>query len=230
MAKQEKYDYVLWDWNGTLFNDVDASINSINISLKQYNLPLMTRKRYFDLFCFPVEKYYKKLGFDFSKASYDELAEDFIANYLIESKERAFLQQGAKEMLQYIDNLGIKQSILSASEKQILIERVKFYGIEMFFEEILALDNIFAESKLELGMEWIKTKNNNQRIVLIGDSPHDYEVATKMGIDCILFSGGHSTKQELLSKNVIVIDHLHQLKEYVYEEETNLENKKCGCC
>lgn len=231
MAKHLKYDYILWDWNGTLFDDVDASINSINISLQQYNLPLMNRKRYFETFCFPVEKYYEKLGFDFTKASYIQLAQEFIDNYLVQSKKSAFLQSGAKEILEMIKSLNLKQGILSASEKQILIERLEFFAIKDCFDEILALDNIYAESKLELGINWMKSKKHAQRILLIGDSFHDYEVAQKMGISCILFSGGHSRKEDLKTKNVVVIDDLLDIKEFIYEEKTAVDAKeKCGCC
>ncbi|HHT83966.1 MAG: HAD family hydrolase [Christensenellales bacterium] len=219
------YDYLLWDWNGTLYNDVDASIKSINISLKEYNLPLLDKERYMEIFCFPVEEYYKKLGFDFEVASYDMLAKDFIRNFLIESKKSAFLQDGAKEVLRHFHALGIKQSILSASEKDILTERLVFYGIDGYFEEILALDNIYAESKLDLGLNWISKQNGDKKIALIGDSPHDYEVASAMGIDCILFTGGHGKKPELELKDAIVIDDLRQLKEIINTEKQSAYSK-----
>lgn len=231
MAKQTTYDYVLWDWNGTLFNDIDACINSINKSLQGNNLPLMTRERYLDLFCFPVEKYYQKLGFDFNKSSYAELAKEYIDNFLVESKSIALLHDGVKEILDYIQGIGIKQSILSASEKEILIERLEFYDIKKYFDEIMALDNIYAESKIELGTKWINSRKGNEKIVLIGDSPHDYEVASAMKIDCILFTGGHSPKEKLKKTKAVIVDDLCQIKEYIYEEKTaTVEEQKCGCC
>ena len=56
------YDYLLWDWNGTLYNDVDASIKSINISLKEYNLPLLDKERYMEIFAFPLRNTIRNWG------------------------------------------------------------------------------------------------------------------------------------------------------------------------
>ncbi len=219
MVRHIKYKHILWDWNGTLFDDVDASIASINVSLKNYNLPLLDRERYFDIFCFPVEKYYERLGFDLEKTNYQQLAQEFIDNYLIESSKSASMQPYAIEVLKHINKLKIEQSILSASEKQILVDKLDFYSIAKYFADIIALDNIYAESKLQIGMEWIKERNNKEEIVLVGDSPHDYEVAKEMGIDCILFAGGHGCRKDLIMKDATIIDTLCQLKNHLYVTE-----------
>lgn len=213
MGKHTKYSHILWDWNGTLLDDVTASINSINVSLKKYGLPLLDKQRYFEIFCFPVKKYYKRLGFDLSK--YEELAQEFIDNYLIESYNST-LQQEAEKTLNYIKKLGIKQSILSASERQVLIDKLDLFNISKYFEDILALDNIYAESKMQIGLEWIKNRHNSDKVLLVGDSIHDYEVASQMNIDCILFSGGHGLRKNLANTNTIVIDNLSQLRDYIY--------------
>ena len=57
--------HIVWDWNGTLLDDLWLSIKAINIVLKRHNLPQVNDKIYLNLFIFPVIEYYKKLGFDF---------------------------------------------------------------------------------------------------------------------------------------------------------------------
>ena len=34
-----KYDYVFWDWNGTLIDDAFASMESVNLMLARRNRP-----------------------------------------------------------------------------------------------------------------------------------------------------------------------------------------------
>ncbi|MDE5964198.1 MAG: HAD family hydrolase, partial [Eubacterium sp.] len=77
-----KYDYVIWDWNGTLFNDVQISIDTMNkmLELKRYPQRLDT-DLYKNIFSFPVIDYYRKAGLDFEKHSFDELAQLFIDLY-----------------------------------------------------------------------------------------------------------------------------------------------------
>lgn len=47
---------------------------------------------------------------------------------------------------------------------------------------------------------------------MIGDSLHDFETARAMKTDCILFSGGHQAKKDLLTAGVPVVDDFEALK------------------
>ena len=60
-----QYQHIIWDYNGTLLNDVNLCVEVINDMLSSRNLPLMTVDKYRELFDFPVKDYYAKTGFDF---------------------------------------------------------------------------------------------------------------------------------------------------------------------
>lgn len=215
MEKGYKYDYILWDWNGTLFNDIEVNVKAINISLKKNNLDPLTKEKYLNTFSFPVQNFYKKLGFDLDNNKYDSLAREFIANYIKQSREFALLHNGVKELLQYFSDVGIKQSILSASERNMLEERLEYFDIKKYFEDIMALDNVYAESKAHLGLKWRENKGKDKKTLIIGDTVHDFDVAKDMGIECILFSGGHNKKEDLLNTGAIVVDRLIDLKNII---------------
>ena len=103
---------IIWDWNGTLIDDVGISLECINFLLKKNHLPTITRDYYQEIFTFPVERYYKKLGFDFTQISFSELADQFINEY----KKRMFdtkLFPNAKVVLDYLQQLGAKQFVIS---------------------------------------------------------------------------------------------------------------------
>ena len=54
---------ILWDWNGTLLDDVWTGTAAMNALLKKYDLPLLRDiEHYRSVFCFPVSAYYEKLG------------------------------------------------------------------------------------------------------------------------------------------------------------------------
>jgi phosphoglycolate phosphatase len=59
-----RYRHIVWDWNGTLLDDLDYSIGVMNTLLARRALPLLDRARYHALFDFPVRDYYYRLGFD----------------------------------------------------------------------------------------------------------------------------------------------------------------------
>lgn len=209
-----RYDHIFWDWNGTLLNDVTISIDSVNLSLSKRNLSLMTMERYDRTFSFPVIDYYRGLGFDLEKESYDDLAHEFMANYESMLKD-ATLHNNVINTLERFHKLNVPQYILSASEKTILLAGVAKYNLAKYFTDIIALDNIYASGKIELGKAWFAKNPIKGKSVLIGDMPHDFDVANELNMDCILISSGHSTREKLEKLGVPVFDNIQEVFNYI---------------
>ncbi len=207
------YTHIIWDFNGTLLDDVMAGIKSENVLLARRNMPLIESiDRYQRSFCFPIVEYYKKLGHDFEKEDYNELAIEWVTEYLKFSKESR-LNEGVKDVLDKFKDENCRQVILSASERQMLVKQVKELGIYDYFDEILGLDNIHAHSKAEMAEEWAKTRKI-PRALFIGDTTHDYEVACRMNVDCVLVARGHQNKETLLKCGVPVFDTFYDVVDY----------------
>ncbi|RPI69649.1 MAG: HAD family hydrolase [Ignavibacteriales bacterium] len=115
------------------------------------------------------------------------------------------------DVLSYIKSNGIAQSILSAYPEETLKHIVRLMGIGDYFSNIIGLDHIYATGKTELGLKLIKQLNVHGKILFIGDTVHDFEVAEAMGVDCILVSNGHQAKEKLLETKTVVLDNLSEL-------------------
>ncbi|MBP3300046.1 MAG: HAD hydrolase-like protein [Clostridia bacterium] len=206
-----KYSHVLWDFNGTLLDDVGIGMDSINALLRPRKIPTLdSREAYRKVFRFPIEEYYRALGFDFEKEPYDLLAHEWVAEYRKREKT-APLFEGVRELLTYLKELKIPQILFSATQQQMLCEQVEDLGIGEFFDEILGSDDIYAEGKTQRGLDWLK-RVNPPRPVLIGDTLHDGETARAMGIDCILVAQGHASAETLAKTGFPVTENLRTLK------------------
>jgi len=206
-----KYKHIIWDWNGTLINDVWLVVEIMNKMLKKRNLPKIDSKKYRDIFDFPVTKYYSKLGFDFSKESFEKLTVEFISGYYTRFNECKLFNE-VEEVLKKIKDRGISQSILSASKEDVLTEKIKYYGIDKYFSRIIGLENHYAESKIENGKKWIAKLNLSPRdVLLIGDTIHDYDVSKHMECDCLLVANGHHSFERLASLGTDVISTLKEI-------------------
>jgi phosphoglycolate phosphatase len=208
----KKYKYVIWDWNGTLLNDVDVAINTINKLLKRRNLKLVDYNTYRNIFGFPVKDYYKAIGFDFSIEPFEKLADEFIIEF--NSSEKLKLFEDTKKVLSIIENHGIGQLILSAAHEKDLINLIDKFRIKKYFARIVGLTNYSAESKVSRGRQMVlDLMIDTNNLVLIGDTIHDYEVANEIGCDCILISGGHQSHRRLEKLNVNVVKSLANIVE-----------------
>ena len=110
------FSFIIWDFNGTLFDDVQIGMDSLNVLLERRGLPIVRdRDSYKAGFMFPIIEGYKRLGFDFDKENYDEVAEEWVNEYR-SREDSAGLADGVEEALEHFKSLEIKQIIISASE------------------------------------------------------------------------------------------------------------------
>jgi len=211
IERLSKYKHIIWDWNGTLINDIWLVVEIMNKMLKKRNMPGIDSKKYREIFDFPVIDYYAKLGFNFSKESFEELTVEFISEYYTRFNECKLFNE-VEEVLKKIRDMGIPQSILSASKEDVLIEKIKYYGIDKYFCRIMGLENHYAESKVERGKKWIDELNlNPQDVLLMGDTAHDYDVSKHIGCDCLLVANGHYSYERLAKLGVDVIGTLKEM-------------------
>lgn len=212
---KNKIKYIIWDWNGTLFNDVQLGVDIINNLLKDNNLPQITFDKYRDIFTFPVSDYYQIAGFDFNKTSFETLGKKFMDEYE-RRKYEMNLFEGAREVLELARSRGIKQSVLSAYKQDTLVEILNHYKISEYFESIMGLDNIYAGSKEHLGIELRKKLSYNEdEILFVGDTLHDADVAKAMNVKCILISKGHQSQKKLLENGNVVLSDISELKKII---------------
>lgn len=209
--KIENYKHIIWDWNGTIINDVSLSMDLINKLLTARGLKTLSIEDYREVFTIPVKNYYTKLGFDFSKESFEVVGREWMDGY----ESRKFdcgLYDGVIDVLNRIHQLGIGQSILSAYSQHTLDEMVQHYGLKKYFTHVVGLDNIYAAGKMHLGKDLMKRLGNGKgETLLIGDTEHDYEVASEIGADCVLSSNGHQSGAKLKKLNCLVIEDIYHL-------------------
>lgn len=204
----KQYQHVIWDWNGTVWNDTWLCVEINNHMLKHRNLPPINIDTYRDKLCFPVSDYYCQLGFDYNSDPYPALAEEFIAEYEKRRFECA-LQDGARELIELLHNQQIPQAVLSAYQHDTLLEAVNYFKLSPFFNDIIGLNDIYAKGKVENGKKFIAQSGIDPKETLfIGDTVHDFEVADAMGIHCALVAGGHNNRSRLEACGVPVFDSL----------------------
>jgi len=202
---------IIWDWNGTLLDDARLAVETMNGMLARRNLPLMTVDSYKQVFTFPVKDYYQKIGFDFEREPFEIPASEFIVRYN-ELVNDCRLHPDSFSTLNHFKDYGYRQFILSAMKQETLDQCLAHYKINHFFEHVSGLDDHYAASKTENGHRLISMMNlDSSQLLLIGDTVHDFEVATELGCLCVLVADGHQSKSVLKSTGALVIDQLGQL-------------------
>jgi phosphoglycolate phosphatase len=203
---------IIWDWNGTLLDDIDFCVSTINSLLYKRNFAQINRELYREVFTFPVQNYYKAIGFNFDKEPFEIPANEFMKIYTSGVKS-CKLHASSIEMLSYFKACGVRQFVLSAMKQELLEETLKQQAIFKYFEGVYGIDNNYGISKIKRGRQLIsELKLDEKETCVIGDTIHDFEVAQELGIKCILIANGHQSEERLINTGATVISELNDLK------------------
>ena len=191
--------HILWDWNGTLLDDTQAALDTLNIMLARRKGRPIAMDYYRDHFAFPVKPFYKSIGVCLENEDWDALAVEYHDTYAAQPKR---LNPEAVAALERAKASGARQSIISALRQDLLEEITAELGVAKYMDFIYGVDNLDGRSKVERARELIsalqtpqtpqtpQTSQTSQSFVLIGDSLHDKEVADALGARCVLCAQG----------------------------------------
>ena len=211
----KNYKHIIWDWNGTLLDDVDIVVDVMNNLLKRRKMPLINKQKYKNIFTFPVKEYYAQLGFNFLIEPFEKLAIEYISEYN-NNVYQFKLYDGTEKVLENISNSGISQSILSACQEKDLLKAVSKLNIDEYFINIAGLNNYYAVSKVKRGKDLLTEAGlKPEEVLLIGDTVHDYQVSKELGCHCLLISNGHQSYRRISNCNTNIVRTISDVIEFV---------------
>jgi phosphoglycolate phosphatase len=207
--------HVIWDFNGTLIDDVDCCVATLNTLLAERALPAISRAEYLARFAFPVRDFYLALGFDFEREDFDQIAAVYNTRYHARI-DQAAAHDGAHDALLAIQRRAIAQSVVSASESTLLRTLLLRFGLHEYMTHVRGLDHQRAHSKLEIGLALQRELAlAPHEILLVGDTLHDFELARALGCNCLLYARGHQTRERLLDSGAPLVESLAEVAVFV---------------
>jgi phosphoglycolate phosphatase len=207
------HDTVVWDWNGTLLDDLDYCLEIANELFGERGLAALSRERYREIFDFPVRLYYERAGLLLSDAEFRALSVEFCARFE-RRLEGVSLFSRAPALVQSLAARGTRQLVLSAAEHGSLLRQIERWGLGALFDDVQGRSDTFATGKVEAGRALLTRRSVTLgRTVLIGDTVHDAEVAAQLGMSCVLIASGHQSAERLSSAGCRVVASLDELAE-----------------
>ncbi len=211
-----KYKYIIWDWNGTILDDLQINFEVENTLLsRRGRILIKDLEEYQEKFQFPIIKFYESLDFDLENEKFEDIARE----YVLEFDERFYeleIFPDAESVIREFKYKGIEQIILSQTEQRWLEKQVRVHDIDYLFTELLGARDIYVKGKVGIALAWL-TQNDIDpaQVLMVGDTLHDFEVAENIGCDCVLIARGHQSKERLLETGAPVLDSIEELRRMV---------------
>lgn len=183
--------HVVWDWNGTLLDDLPVVVEAVNLSMARLGMPPIDEDGYRDHFTRPVRAFYDSI---FARPVTDEEWEKLNDGFHIEYFARvsgAGLTVDTLDALDAAGELGWGQSLLSMSPQDWLERVVSSKGVAERFVLIDGLSGPTGGVKAQHMEEHVQALDiHPQRVVVIGDTPDDAVAARHVGAGVVLYDGG----------------------------------------
>jgi phosphoglycolate phosphatase-like HAD superfamily hydrolase len=204
--------HVVWDWNGTLFDDLGLVVESVNRGLASFGAGPINIDLYRTHYTRPVRVFYNRL---LERAISDEewRKVDLVFHDAYRSALRqAHLTDDAAHALATVADGGHTQSLLSMFPHADLIPLVARLGIGRYFDRIDGLESGSPGDRkalyLERHLRQLIRGEDPASVVLIGDTPDDARAAAHVGAAVILYDGGSHHRQDLDALDVPVASSL----------------------
>ena len=209
MNVNRNFDLVIWDWNGTLLDDTHMCYTIANEMRQERGMSLMEGvEEYRRYFTFPVVDYYRRMGYSFETEPFENISRQFVSMYAARYST-ASLQPCAKEALAAVLETGARQVLLSATGQDRLDEQVEFFQLNGYFERVIGNSNNLAHGKADYAKEFLRESGvDPARALFVGDTDHDFEIASSIGCGCALLTAGHQSIEHLSTLGATLVSTL----------------------
>ncbi|MEU5163504.1 HAD hydrolase-like protein [Streptomyces sp. NPDC020875] len=205
--------HLVWDWNGTLLDDMTAVVGATNAALEVVGFDPITVDQYRSWYSVPIPRFYERmLGRLPTDTEWDEMDVAFHAAYL-SRQDQCGLTVGAAELLAGWRAAGRSQSLLSMYGHEELLPAVRGRGIEAHFVRVDGRRGPSGVSKAEsMGrhLTALALTVSPERTVVIGDAADDAIAAAHVGAHAVLYTGGSHSRANLEPVGVPVVDTLEE--------------------
>ncbi|MFF9686057.1 HAD family hydrolase [Streptomyces sp. NPDC014623] len=211
MATSGKHrTHLVWDWNGTLLDDIHAVLGASNAAFAEVELGPLTLEQYREMYCVPIPRFYERLMGRLPTPAEWERMDGLFHRHYTEQRAACGLTEGAEELLVRWRLGGRSQSLLSMYGHEHLVPVVRGYGIERHFVRVDGRTGPSGGSKAQHMERHFEVLGDiaPESAVVIGDAVDDAVAAAHVGARAVLYTGGSHSRSSLEAAGVPVVDTL----------------------
>ncbi len=207
---------VIFDWSGTLVDDLPAVLDATNYVLGQAGLPAMSKDRFRAEFKLPFTGFYEKYTPDIPL---DRLEQWFHGRFkqVQDSVEELPYARG---FLEFCRERGLRTLLLSTMHPDHFAVQIRKNGFDVF------LDHPYLgvwDKRQKIGDILRDHGLDPAETVFIGDMEHDIETARHGGIRSVGVLTGYNSLDQLRSARPdLIVEHLGELREILLRQSFEL--------
>lgn len=202
-------NHLVWDWNGTLLNDLDLVVACTNAAFAAAAGPAVSAEEHRRRFRRPIVEYYADvLGRAVDAEEFGRLDGVFHDAYRLGLTTCSLAADATSAMRDWSGS----QSLLSMWFHDELLPTVSRHGLAELFRRIDGLRSTVGGDRkaAHLTAHLAALEIDGRSVVLVGDSIDDADAADSVGARCVLYTGGFTDPTRLRASGYPVADSLSE--------------------
>ncbi|MDB6065996.1 MAG: hydrolase [Pedosphaera sp.] len=208
---------IIFDWSGTLVDDLPAVWKATNFVLSQAEREEISLEQFRAEFCLPFKGFYDR---HVPHIPMPQLEIWFHGSFK-ESQDSVVELPHARDFLKFCRQQGIRTFLLSTVHEDHFAVQSAITG----FGQYLELPYVGVLDKRKMIHDILEqNKLAPEETIFIGDMQHDIETARHGGIQsCAVLTGYNGLEQLRASGPDLIVEHLGELREILVRNDLNLK-------
>jgi len=181
---------LIFDWSGTLVDDLFPVVRATNGIFAHYGRAAMTRQEFLARFRLPFVEFYEE---HLPEARMEDVEPLYVAHFG-EPDEGVTVLPHAREFLDYCQSTGRRMFVLSSTRREHFNAQAEALGIAGYFEEIYA--DVW-DKKHKIGAILADHGLRAEETAFIGDMVHDVDTARHGGVTAVAVLTGYDDALKL---------------------------------
>lgn len=211
-----KYSLVVFDWDGTLMDSTHSIVAAIQAACRDLHLPVPASESASWVIGLSLESALRSAVPDLTDKDVPAFLERYRIHYLLRDPELK-LFDGAGELLASLAGMGVLLAVATGKSRVGLDRALKATGLVNAFDDTRCADETFSKPHPAMLLELMDTLNvEPSRVVMIGDTSHDLQMAANAGVDAVAVTyGAHSVAELRGCSPAGLVNNVSELREWL---------------
>ncbi len=207
---------VLFDWSGTLVDDLPAVLHATNHVLRQAGRPEMDLARFRAEFCLPFTHFYER---HVPHIPLPRL-EAWFHGCFRQAQDSVAPLPHAREFLEFCRARRLRAFVLSTVRRDHFQRQAARAGFTRFFDRLYLG---VRDKRLKIGAILKQNRLAPHETLFIGDMQHDIDAAKAGGVrSCAVLTGYNSVAQLRARDPDLIVEHLGELRQLLERHDLEL--------
>lgn len=225
MIKEQKsdrrYDFIVWDWDGTIMDSTPTIVQCIQQSCRDLGFKEPDDLLASSVIGLGIQDSLRRAVPWIEPIHFPKLTERFRYHYLAKDHE-LHLFSGIRQLLETLRVEGYLLGVATGKSRVGLDRSLQHHQIEHLFHETRTADESFSKPHPGMLLELSDVLQvPTRRMLMIGDTTHDLDMAANAGVDAIAVTyGAHPPSTLKEAPSLAHVDDVPQLAQWLKENLT----------